>query len=115
MCYSFGYGPAEEQLGRRSRIARRCFSITRCVVKTTTTSLTPPVLPKGKHLIATIIVAGTLWIKARGRAPSRLVVATDEVVATVMRVHCEVGHVDAGSTFDTVKRDYLGIPKNCVK
>jgi hypothetical protein len=48
-------------------------------------------------------------------APLRPAVATNEIVATVMRVHRKLGHANAGSTFDIVACDLFGIPKNDVK
>jgi hypothetical protein len=121
MCYCFGYGPDEERLGRRARVERRAAlawytlrsddadgadGAAAVSVSNKNMSRSGSFRPGG---------TGTLWIRGRGGAPTRPVVSTDEIVATVMRMHRELGHADARSTTEAVTRAYFGITKHDVQ
>jgi hypothetical protein len=124
MCYCFGYGPNPAR-GPRAKSERR-------------TALTYYELRSdddigggggGDYIPATSSTSkdqswsgnlepggtGTLWIKARGGAPARPVVATDDIVATVMGIHRELGHADARSTIEAVVGTYFGVKRRDVQ
>jgi hypothetical protein len=122
MCYCFGCGPNPD-LGRRAK-RERTTALTYYVLRSDDDggsgggdiagrsssskdeSWSGKLKPGG---------TGTLWIKARGGAPARPVVATDDIVATVMGFHRQLGHADARSTSDAVVGSYFGVTKRDVQ
>jgi hypothetical protein len=109
-CYCYGYGPAMSRLGERARTERKA-AIGYYTLRPNDNAISATTAVSGNNDADGAHDMGALWIRARGRQPSRPVVSTDEILATVLRVHRELGHADAHATFEAVARRYFGIPK----
>jgi hypothetical protein len=118
MCYCFGYGAAEARLGKRAhrqRKAARAHYVLRESSEADACAAAGAGAGAGNGASYGWSPRYTLWLKGRRGAPPRAVVSTDEIVATVMRVHRELGHADAPATSETVTRAYCGITKTDVQ
>jgi hypothetical protein len=120
MCYCFGYGPKSD-LGQRAQTERKA-ALTYYVLRSDDTgdgAATPAESSSSKDESWSGNLrpggTGTLWLKARGKAPARPVVATDDIVAVVMGIHRELGHANKRSTSAAVVGSYFGILKKDVR